>query len=332
MFFSLAGLLLIGLFFLAMFAVILILALSRSRAGQWILGIGAGLLGLMVLLFGLYFVSARAVYSPQLRAEREPPPPIEISALREIPLGEQAAKAEEPGAAEISQPGAAPANFPLEVTAVKPSTAPRRGAGRPDWMDSPMGRDGDVYRTIATAGPYSTAAECHEKLPEALQEAVRSYTERLLGADAGRRVQLPLSYIHERIVRGEWLEQAEFSFGAMYNLHERLEFDASVAKEIEGRYREAQVARRVSYAGVAAVLALSLIGVAFSYLKLDTLTRGYYTVALASRRRSGDTGRSGDRRAVGPQRKHQFLSQTRRTRIREVRRACPEPDVFNQRI
>jgi hypothetical protein len=257
-----AGLFLIGLLFFAMFAVIL--ALSRSRAGQLLLGIGAGLLGLMVLLFGMYFVSMRAGSAGQLRIEVESSPPrrIEIGGPREVLPGEQAAKVAEHPAAE------------------KLSAATRRGAGRPDWMDAPMGRDGDVYRTIATAGPYSTAAECHEKLPEALQQAVRSYTERLLGADAGGRVQLPLSYIHERIVRGEWLEQAEFSFGPMYNLHERLEFDAAVAKEIEGRYREAQVARRVSYAGAAAVLALSLIGVAFSYLKLDTLTRGYYTGRL----------------------------------------------------
>ncbi len=62
MVFPVAGLFLIGLFFLAMFAVIL--ALSRSRAGQWMLGIGAGLLSLMVLLFGLYFVSARSVILP----------------------------------------------------------------------------------------------------------------------------------------------------------------------------------------------------------------------------------------------------------------------------
>lgn len=281
MFFATAGLFLIGLFFLAMFAVIL--ALSRSRAAQWILGIGAGLLGLMVLLFGLYFFSARAaVYSPQLRVEVESAPPhrVEIGAPREIPLGERAAKAEEAAAAEISQPGAAPANFPLETATEKPSHASLPGAGRPDWMDAPMGRDGDVYRTIATAGPYSTAAECHEKLPEALQDAVRSYVERRWGAAAGRRVQLPLSYIHGRIVRGEWLEQAEFSFGPMYNLHERLEFDALVAKEIERRYREAEVVSRVSYAGLAAALALSLIGVVFSYLKLDTLTRGYYTGRL----------------------------------------------------
>jgi hypothetical protein len=86
--FATAGVFLIGLFFIAMFAVIL--ALSRSRAGQWILGIVAGLLGLMVLLFGMYFVSMRAGSAAQLRIEVESAPThrIETGAPREIPVGE----------------------------------------------------------------------------------------------------------------------------------------------------------------------------------------------------------------------------------------------------
>ena len=143
-----------------------------------------------------------------------------------------------------------------------------------------MGRDGTIYRTIATAGPYSTLSECNQKLPEALQEAVRAYAERLLGAEAGESVKLSPSFIHEHIVRGEWLEQAEFSFGPMYNLHELLEFHPSVAQEIERQYRASQVSGRLAHTGVATALALGLIGVLFSYLKLDTLSRGYYTWRL----------------------------------------------------
>lgn len=267
---ALTGLLALGLIALFLTAAfIAALALSRSSAGRWLLGAGAVLLAVVFCMLGMYFV----VFS--VRDEIRRP-----AVVREVAIEGQVLSQTEaaPSAASASPVGAE--KLAAETPAEKSPSAPRPGAGRPAWMDAPMGRDGDVYRTIATAGPYSTAAECNEKLPEALEEAVHHYIERLLGADASRRVRLPLAFIHERIVRGEWLEQAEFSFGPMYNLHQRLEFDASAAREIERRYRASLVASRVNYTGASAALALGLVAVFFSYFKLDTLTRGYYTGRL----------------------------------------------------
>lgn len=267
---------LIGLFLAATFAVAV--ALTRSRVGLWLLGAGVMLLAIMVCLFGMYSLRAtpiRTVAQVEVHGDPIPLGTLTTEKARVAPISEVSVSttAESSELAAKEQAG-------VHAPSTDSTSEPRPGAGRPAWMDAPMGHDGKIYRTIATSGPYATVAECNQKLPEALEEAVRSYSERLLGEGASRRVRLPASFIHERIVRGEWLEQAEFSFGPMYNLHERLEFDASVAQEIEQLYRASQVASRISYAAVGATLALGLIGILFSYLKLDTLTRGYYTGRL----------------------------------------------------
>jgi hypothetical protein len=66
----------------------------------------------------------------------------------------------------------------------------------------------------------------------------------------------------------------------MYNLHQLLVFDDSVNQEIDRRYRESHRAGRLAYTGAGAALLLGLIATMFGYLKLDTLTRGYYTGRL----------------------------------------------------
>ena len=97
---------------------------------------------------------------------------------------------------------------------------------------------------------------------------------------AGVEIELPPAFIHERIVRDEWLQQSEYAVGPMYNQHALLVFDSGANQEIERRYRESQVAGRLASTGAGAALLLGLIGTMFGYLKLDTLTRGYYTGRL----------------------------------------------------
>ncbi|HUY88317.1 MAG TPA: hypothetical protein VMV10_06260 [Pirellulales bacterium] len=259
------------------------IVLARSPVGRWILAFGA--LGLLAVaaMFGFYFVTAQ-------RWEDLPATIVDEESFVEslpagAPRGSQIVLSDDEPHAVPADEGNATAtirspSFDLSPQPGEPIRKQTAGAARPAWMDEPTGKRDGVYRTIATAGPYTTPQECHEKLNEALNEAVKSYIDRFLTERAGAKIALSPSFIHEHVARGEWLEQSEYSVGPMYNLHALLVFDKEANQEIDRRYRESQVAGRLAATGVGAALVLGLIGTLFGYLKLDTLTRGYYTGRL----------------------------------------------------
>lgn len=166
-----------------------------------------------------------------------------------------------------------------ELSAEKQEGAPT-GAPRPAWMNGQMGRVGDVYRTSVKVGPAFSRTECEKQLPTTLQDAVQTYADHLLGEGRGRFVHLPAAYIRNRLVRGEWEERRETTYDTMFTLHELVEFDREANEAIEANYRQSVVMGRLAYTAAGGGLVLGLLTILFCYLKLDTLTRGYYTGRL----------------------------------------------------
>jgi hypothetical protein len=148
------------------------------------------------------------------------------------------------------------------------------------WADAPTGLVGGVYRTRLAVGDYATREECDRNLPEALRQAVKAYAERLIGEGAGQLTNVPLPYIHEHIVKEEWEEHPEASFGPMVRLHVLMEFDQNDRDYIKDMHQQALVAERLKYTAVATGGLFGLLATVFGYLKLDTLTRGYYSGRL----------------------------------------------------
>jgi hypothetical protein len=66
----------------------------------------------------------------------------------------------------------------------------------------------------------------------------------------------------------------------MISLHELLEFDSHANQMIEASYRRSVVQSRLGYLSMGGGTLLGLLTIVFGYLKLDTLTRGYYTGRL----------------------------------------------------
>lgn len=272
-------------------------ALAFSKVGRCVLAFGGFGLLAFAGLFALFFLQARRHESITASIEEfgQPRPP-------RAPIPPRVTLESERGASELivlaeSAPANTTANIPESSTsagentietsktaATEPAAAPIRkqtaGAARPAWMDEPTGKRGDEFRTIATAGPYATPQECHEKLNDAIREVVGHYVDRYLPHRSGVEIDLPPSFIHNELVRGEWLEQSEYSIGPMFNLHAQLVFDKTANDAIDRRFHDGQVRGRLGYAGAGAGLVLALIGTLFGYLKLDTLTRGYYTGRL----------------------------------------------------
>jgi hypothetical protein len=280
------GLIVVGLFLAVIVTAVI---LTATRAGKTLV---AACLVVPLLLLGLLcfgFLLARpsmesATVEQSFGPAHEVPEreliPLEPPAAAPVPAAPAASAPSGPVAGDVQAPyaPATDAAPPSQATPIRTQTA---GAARPAWMDQPTGYREGAYRTITTAGPYSTPQECNQKLNDALNEAIHNYVDRFMSQRVGNEIELPPAFIHERIVRGEWLEQSEYSaVGPMYNLHALLVFDRGVNQELERRYRESQISGRLASTGAGAAIVLGLIATLFGYLKLDTLTRGYYTGRL----------------------------------------------------
>jgi len=166
------------------------------------------------------------------------------------------------------------------VLQAEDSTPPAPPAPPPKWLDEPIGLINGVYYTIVVAGPHSTRVDCDEELPAKLTEAVDRYIDSYLGEGASRIVSLPPSYVKDEIVKADYEETYNASFGPMKNLHVQLAFDRKVCSELKRRYHNALADVRMKEVAIGGGSVLLLLGAMFSYLKLDTATRGYYTGRL----------------------------------------------------
>jgi hypothetical protein len=273
----------IALFPVALVTIVLFIALLAAITKGRIVSAILGFCGMLLVMGGLLLVGGW-VYLRQPVAGEGPigqtwPLPRSAPLYRTIgrasapPLAE---RPEQPDGESVALLGSGDGETALaEAAADEPAGPPR-----PAWMDEPMGRVGDVYRTRATAGPWMSRTECERELLDVLRGAVATYADQLLGEGKGKYVNLPMSYILQHIVRGEWEERRQDTIHTMISLHELLEFDRETNEAIEASYQRAAVEHRLGYLATGGGALLGLLTILFAYLKLDTLTRGYYTGRL----------------------------------------------------
>lgn len=283
----------------------LIQAARNRRIGAAVFGAAAAVVFFAVALKAIFFLRSRPQFMESMVAATVdvaevpptplPPASLDANDLENLPGGARNLPAEAP----IADDGHTP--LPSETTddpQASRSTADRgprpawvdAPTGRVgqayrthvSWVDAPTGRAGQVYRTRVAVGDYATREECERDLPDALRQAVGRYVDRLIGAGAGERImsRLPLPYIHEHIVKEEWEEHREARFGEMVRLHELLEFDQAANTYLRDLHQQTLEVERLKYTAVGAGGLFGLLATIFGYLKLDTLTRGYYTGRL----------------------------------------------------
>lgn len=269
----------------------LLVAVFSSRSWLGALAALFGLLLLAVVLGGSLLVF-RVGRNQSVRVAEMPPPP---------PVPQRMPPAPELPSPPVEPP--LPSNPTAEIVAEAPdadvgatqSYAPQASeqsaapsgdgqhAQRADWRTWTAAgavRVGDVYRMPVEIGPYETRAECNAEQPQVLREAVHRYANQLLGEGAGDYVDVPLPYIYQNIVRADCEEHRQTSVGRMLVVHNLLEFDRTVNDHLRDIHQRAVVAKRLRYTGLGAAGVFGLLATAFGYLKLDTLSRGYYTGRL----------------------------------------------------
>jgi hypothetical protein len=157
---------------------------------------------------------------------------------------------------------------------------------KPDWVKSPgvIALNG-VYTVTVEIGPFSSHEEIRHEFMKKVDLEVRHYMEQFVDPMAPSLVKLPPGFIVDRgILADRWdetLPADQFSFNApMYTQYVQLRFDENVKRELTERFQQARVVHRVGVFGLGGGLLLALLGTLYGYLKLDTLTQGYYTLRL----------------------------------------------------
>lgn len=266
---------------------VLVLAVA-SRAVGWAARLGlAALTVLLVLLAGVAVYRLRAMPAPieVAYSAEDSQPVIPVHAKKPAKLPPAPVEKDKPAIEEAEESA-----IPLEAELGK-TPAP----ARPAWVDSEPARAGDVYRVAVSSGPQEKLGECRPALEQALNKAVAAYIDEYFGPSAAGQLRpsdvivYDQGYIHKHLVKPghTFEEKLKLSFGPMYQTHALLEFGPAFRGELDSRrgqleryVRETATAYRLRGLALGFAAVLCLLGVVFSYFRLDTATRGYYTGRL----------------------------------------------------
>lgn len=171
------------------------------------------------------------------------------------------------------------------------SSGARASPEPPAWVTAPTGKQPDgSYHIIVKSGPFKTRIECDQELRSLVALGVDHYVELLLGRETVRRAMgdgfrgstlLSASEL-DNLVRQSWEEHGEAAYpvGEVVTVHALVAFAPQVQRRIEMRFHE-QVSRARSWqAIIGSGSLLGLLATVYGYLRLDMLTRGYYTRRL----------------------------------------------------
>lgn len=193
----------------------------------------------------------------------------------------------------------------------------KRVVVRPNWVDEGPKRIGEVQRSVITTDEYATIEECNQAADIYLQLATYDHLMSLVdryrsigstrptltfhdnailadgkvaltsdGYVADRRLQalasmgIGIDVIRREIAKDEYLETVERSFGPMKKLYTQIEFTPQIDSELQRAWKNYRRGERLAVVGLSAFAILGLLGTVWGMLKVDTMTKGYYTKRL----------------------------------------------------
>ena len=153
---------------------------------------------------------------------------------------------------------------------------------RPAWLEAGPILEGEEYWVAVRGGPYRKLRDCENDLQKEIQLAVADYTNDYLDAPhASKFINYSVKDLRSRkVIQDQFSEQLETSIGLMNQVHARLAFNDQFREELDNRWAEIRSKSRLAQTGLGTGIVLLFLGTLFSYLKLDTATKGYYTGRL----------------------------------------------------
>jgi hypothetical protein len=153
---------------------------------------------------------------------------------------------------------------------------------RPSWIEAGPQIEGELYKVSVRAGPYRTLRDCQPDLEREIQLAVEDFTrDHLRQPHAPMLISYTMNDLRRRnVLQEQFSEQLETSLGLMNQVHARLVFDNEFRDELDRRWAEIRSKSRLAQTGLGTGIVLLFLGTLFSFLKLDTATKGYYTGRL----------------------------------------------------
>jgi hypothetical protein len=186
---------------------------------------------------------------------------------------------------------------------IKPPTT----GDRPSWVDAAPQQYGHTLSEVVEVGEYSTTAECIRESKERVMVAVWEHLQSIVGnyqaiatatggpepddaywfphrremAIAGlTRAGIGYDYIRREIITNEYVEQVERSVGTMNRMYTQLQFSPEVDQFLRRNWTRSEQSWRVQAVSAVAFVSLSLVGLVWGLLKVDTITKGYYSKRL----------------------------------------------------
>jgi hypothetical protein len=150
---------------------------------------------------------------------------------------------------------------------------------RPAWVDRPLGlkQAGKGFEATAVSGLYSTRGECKRAIIQPVNDLATEYVSENVPEAAEQGLALDRDYIWSKLVKAEYWETVDKSFGAethpMSQLHVLLAFDSQVGRDLADQAHQALVGSRLKDAAGITACSLALLGGVYLLLKRGTSPR-----------------------------------------------------------
>lgn len=181
-----------------------------------------------------------------------------------------------------SQPALEAGNTPvgsIDLTGNRP-VAP----SPPAWVGKPDRTMDGVHIHVVKVGPYVTEIDGQSKLAAEAERYSREYIERTVSPAAAAQVSIDPGYLNKNVIAETWAETSNHEFGGetqpMVVLHARLEYTPETRTYFENQWAAFKAERNLFGIGIIALAFVGVAGTVFSYFRLDTATKGYYTMPL----------------------------------------------------
>ncbi len=156
-----------------------------------------------------------------------------------------------------------------------------RGENVASWLESKPWTDDGVYFVPIESRVQILETDCVSALEEEIEEKTTAYINRFLRNKHASTLLSLRTALPNRHIAESFKERVVLTDGTVcYQTHALLSFDDNFREAVTAEWDEVRATSRLMQTGLGVGIVILLLSTMFSYFKLDTATRGYYTGRL----------------------------------------------------